>query len=628
MRDQVIELLQKVLGEMDITDIFPLVTRPEDASHGDYATSVALVLAKKIGKKPMEIAKEIQERIIKHHKASKFPWLDRVEIASPGFINVFVSEANIINRLGQVLIGGDRFGMVSAPVVTERKSDETPLKTRDKRGDGELASMNKGKTSLKISQNLRVTPASGEIAEKKIGRQDKTKHVMIEFADPNPFKEFHIGHLRNIVLGESFSRLLEATGDEVRRVNYQGDVGMHVAKALYGLKSVEKMKTGVSTKEKAEFLGKAYAVGAKVFEDPSADGKEAKKQIIELNKKVYAQDSGIIDFWKQGRQWSLDYFDRLYERVGTKFTRFYFESEVAPLGVKIVKEHIKDGVFEESEGAVVFRGEKLGLHTRVFITKENYATYEAKDLALAPLKYSEYPYDLSIIMTGNEQSPYFSVMLAALRQINPELASKTKHIPFGMVRLTEGKMSSRTGNVITADWLIDQVKQRIYDILQKNDTQYSKEIQNEIAEKAAVAAVKYSMLKVTAQSDIAFDIEKSVSFDGDSGPYLQYAYARCKSVLRKSKLRRFNDRGHLGEKEERELARFIGFFPEIVADAAKNFAPNTLCTYLFQLAQAFNLLYAKHEILKNDLRLTLTAATAQILKNGLYLLGIDVLEQM
>ena len=628
MRDQVIELLQKVLREMDITDISPLVTRPEDASHGDYATSVALVLAKKIGKKPIEIAKEIQERIIKHQKASKLPWLDRIEIASPGFINVFVSEANIINQLGRVLVERDRFGMTPIESTSFEKMSPKPSFMDIKKAGEVLASKSVGKIGRKTRENLRSNTAFDEIVEKKIGRQDKVKHVMIEFADPNPFKEFHIGHLRNIVLGESFSRLLEATGDEVRRVNYQGDVGMHVAKALYGLKSVEKMKTGVSTKEKAEFLGKAYAVGAKVFEDPSADGKEAKKQIIELNKKVYAQDSGIIDFWKQGRQWSLDYFDRLYERVGTKFTRFYFESEVAPLGVKIVKEHIKDGVFEESEGAVVFRGEKLGLHTRVFITKENYATYEAKDLALAPLKYSEYPYDLSIIMTGNEQSPYFSVMLAALRQINPELASKTKHIPFGMVRLTEGKMSSRTGNVITADWLIDQVKQRIYDILQKNDTQYSKEIQNEIAEKAAVAAVKYSMLKVTAQSDIAFDIEKSVSFDGDSGPYLQYAYARCKSVLRKSKLRRFNDRGHLGEKEERELARFIGFFPEIVADAAKNFAPNTLCTYLFQLAQAFNLLYAKHEILKNDLRLTLTAATAQILKNGLYLLGIDVLEQM
>jgi len=195
MRDQVIELLQKVLGEMDIADISsfglaqdkPLVTRPEDASHGDYATNVAMILAKSFvrqltdqDKKPMEIAKEIQERIIKHQKASELPWLDRVEVASPGFINFFLSEASVINQLGQVLIGGDRFGMASAPVVTERKSDETPLKTRDKRGDGELASMNKGKTSLKISQNFRVTPASGEIAEKKIGRQDKkTRHDRI-----------------------------------------------------------------------------------------------------------------------------------------------------------------------------------------------------------------------------------------------------------------------------------------------------------------------------------------------------------------------------------------------------------------------------------------------------------------
>jgi len=628
MRNEIVQLLQTILYGMGVDGVLPQVTRPEDSSHGDYATSVALVLAKKTGRNPMEIAKEIQEAIIKHQKVSKLDWLDRVEVASPGFVNFFVSEASLINQLSQVLKEKDRFGMAWAPVVTEGEIDETTRKTRNKRGDSELALTNKGKISLKISQNPRNTAASGEITEKKIDRQDKVKRIMIEFADPNPFKEFHIGHLRNIILGESFSRLLEATGDEVRRINYQGDVGMHVAKALYGLKSLGKMKTGTSTKEKAEFLGKAYAVGAKAFEDPSADGEEAKQGIIELNKKIYGKDPSIISLWKEGRQWSLDYFDTIYKRLGTKFTRFYFESEVAPLGVKIVKEHIKDGVFEESEGAVVFRGEKLGLHTRVFITKENYGTYEAKDLALAPLKYSEYPYDLSIIMTGNEQSPYFSVMLAALGQINPELAVKTKHIPFGMVRLTQGKMSSRTGNVITADWLIDQAKQRINIIIDKNKSNYSKEDQENIAEKTAIAAVKYSMLKVTASSDISFDIEKSISFDGDSGPYLQYTYARCKSVLRKSKSIGLNDGGHFREKKERELARLIGFFPEIVAEAAQHFTPNTLCTYLFGLAQAFNLLYAKHEILKNDLRLTLTAATGQILKNGLYLLGIEVLEQM
>ena len=248
-------------------------------------------------------------------------------------------------------------------------------------------------------------------------------------------------------------------------------------------------------------------------------------------------------------------------------------------------------------------------------------------------------------------------MLAALAEINPDLAVKTRHISFGMVRLTTGKMSSRTGDVITADWLIEQAKEKIRGILIKSASNYS-EIQqssfprerdyglaeqNDIAEKAAVSAIKYSMLRVNASSDIAFDLEASVSFDGDSGPYVQYTYARCKSVLRKVQ-------DAIGDMpadyrpngEERVLMRSIIQFPDIVAEAAENFAPNTVCTYLFHLAQQFNLFYAKHSILEGArtgqitsidsnrvlFRLGITKATAQILKNGLYLLGIETLEQM
>ncbi|MCX6791848.1 MAG: arginine--tRNA ligase [Candidatus Gottesmanbacteria bacterium] len=265
---------------------------------------------------------------------------------------------------------------------------------------------------------------------------------------------------------------------------------------------------------------------------------------------------------------------------------------------------------------------------------------EAKDLALAPLKYSEWPYDRSIIMTGNEQSEYFKVMLAALAEINPDLASRTRHMPFGMVRLTTGKMSSRTGDVITADWLIEQAKKSIYKILDKNgSSRYSPTEKDDIAQKAAIAAIKYSMLRVNAISDIAFDIEASVSFEGDSGPYLQYTYARCKSVLRKASSRSKEIQSLALNLEERNLARSIMQFPDVVAEAATNFSPNTICTYLFHLAQEFNLFYAKHQILPSDspnspsthsslTRLALTAATAQVIKNGLYLLGIETMEQM
>ncbi|MBI5449093.1 arginine--tRNA ligase [Candidatus Gottesmanbacteria bacterium] len=592
MHDRLVSLLQKALSELGVTDIVPELQVPEDVAHGDYATNVAMRLSKILKKSPVEIANELKELIIRDQKVSSVKIIDRVEVAGPGFINIFLTEANLINRVSEVLKQKERFGKA------------------------------------------------------------RKQKIMVEFADPNPFKEFHIGHLRNIALGESFSRLLEAIGHEVRRVNYQGDVGMHVAKSLWGLRKIlseepKLLSAGKNSREKAAVLGRAYARGAQAYEK----SKEDKEAIIGLNKKVYCEDPSVRDEWKKGRQMSLDYFDLVYERVGTVFTRFYFESEVAPVGQKIVREHIADGVFEESDGAVIYRGEKKGLHTRVFIAKEGYATYEAKDMGLAILKAKEYAYDLSIIMTGNEQSEYFKVMLAALTDIQPELAAKTRHIPFGMVNLATGKMSSRTGNVVTAEWLIDEVKKRIAKILDQGGSNYTKREHDDITEKGAVASVKYAMLKVGASSDLSFDIEKSISFDGDSGPYLQYTYARARSVVRKSQNSKFPSKLRTGKiqniafsiqhltlnPEERALARLISYFPEIVAQAAYQLAPNVLCTYLFRLAQTFNAFYAKHQILEEastsdkgaaNLRLALTAATAQVLKNGLSLLGIETLEQM
>jgi len=229
--------------------------------------------------------------------------------------------------------------------------------------------------------------------------------------------------------------------------------------------------------------------------------------------------------------------------------------------------------------------------------------------------------------------------LSALGEVSPSLALKTRHIGHGMVKKSDGsKMSSRSGDVLTGEGLLDEVKESIYTLLDKNKSNYTKKERGEIAEKAAVAAVKYSLLRVSLPSDVAFDPEKSVSFDGDSGPYLQYTYARCKSVLRKAKKQKSKKAESFPltldasrftlNPEERSVARLILYFPDVVSDAAKNYAPNTLCTYLFKLAASYNLFYAKHVILPSSFRLSLTAATSQVLKNGLYLLGIETLEQM
>jgi arginyl-tRNA synthetase len=269
-------------------------------------------------------------------------------------------------------------------------------------------------------------------------------------------------------------------------------------------------------------------------------------------------------------------------------------------------------------------------------------TYEAKELGLAPLKQKDWPHNLSLIVTGKEINEYFRVVIAALSDINPDLAGKTKHVGHGMVRGPDGnKLSSREGNVLTGDSLIDEAKKRIYDYLQQSDRNYNKKYQEEVAEKAAIAAIKYSLLRVALPGDIAFDIEKSITFEGDSGPYLQYTYARARSVIRKAQdagITYYVLRMHTSSlyPEEREVARLILYFPDIVSEAAVNLAPNKLANYLFNLAQSFNLFYAKHPIIGSNkdeqstsvFRLSLTQATAYVLRNGLSLLGINVLEKM
>ena len=630
MKKQLELLLLQIIHNLGVDDVTPGVTSVEDARHGDYTTNIALRLTKILKKSPMDIALQVQEEMQKikialSHKdddhniskvdqmnAEKFAGndvlqdIEKIEVAQPGFINFTMTEAKLSTQMDRV--------------IKENKSYGT-------------------------------------------GHSSEIQRVVVEFTDPNPFKEFHIGHLYSNSVGESVSRLLENQGHTVRRVCYQGDVGMHVAKALFGLlqtPDIEKKLESMADQplaQRAKFMGEAYVVGARAFEeDPAAA--ESMKTLNRLGfmaaQAMWVKEKGItpminygsdttidqVDLQKvsalyvRGRAWSLEYFETIYRRLGTIFEGYYFESFVGELGAKLVRDHVADGVFEQSDGAIIYRGEKKGLHTRVFINKLGLPTYEAKELGLAPTKEAEWPYDRSIIVTGNEINEYFKVLLAALSEISPELAKKTKHMGHGMVRKSDGsKMSSRSGVILTGEGLLDEVKESVYALLDKSTSEYSKKERENIAERAAVAAVKYSLLRVSLPSDVAFDISTSVSFEGDSGPYLLYTYARCQSVLRKSgrAVQSLKGVGSLMNQEEKSIARQIAYYPEVVAAAATDLTPNVLCTYLFDLAQMFNAFYAKHQILEGDskeLRLLLTAAAAQVLQNGLGLLGIETIERM
>ena len=312
----------------------------------------------------------------------------------------------------------------------------------------------------------------------------------------------------------------------------------------------------------------------------------------------------------------------------------FFEGIEGREGKPIVEEYLKHGVFEKSEGAIVYRGDKHGLHTRVFINSQGLPTYEAKELGLNRKKFELEPnLEKSIIVTANEQSEYFKVVLRAMGEIFPEIAKRTKHLAHGMLRLSTGKMSSRTGNVITGESLMTAVEAMVHKKLEERELETVEK--NKIAEAVAICAIKYSILKQAIGSDIIYDFEKSISFEGDSGPYLQYSYVRAKSVLQKAK-----DVGiepvNLRKAKPSEISlleRLLVRFPEVVLRAGSEYAPHLVATYLTELAGSFNSYYAKNQIVNVEdstsaYKAALTESFAATVKNGLWLLGIQVPERM
>ncbi len=551
IKDILEKSIQNALKNMALREgVDVLLEHPADMTHGEYSTNVAMVLAKKVEENPKDLAERIVADIVKQ----KLEEVARVEVAGNGFINFYLTRQFFADRIDKILQNKDTWG-------------------------------------------------SNDIL--------KGKKVMIEYTDPNPFKEFHIGHLMSNAIGESLSRVYEFSGAEVRRANYQGDVGLHVAKALWG--KIQKPELS---------WGEAYAYGATHYTNH-------KEEVDEINKKVYEQsDAEINKLYEAGREQSLESFEQIYKKLGTAFDYYFFESETGVFGKQLVEEYLKKGVFEESQGAVIFRGEDYGLHTRVFINSEGLPTYEAKELGLAKIKYEKYPYDISVVVTGNEIQEYFKVIMQVMCLVFPKLAEKTKHVPHGMLRLPSGKMSSRTGDVVSGESLLESVKHLVLDKMEEREIEDKEKASLEIA----VGAIKYVTLKQSVGKDIVFDVEKSLSFDGDSGPYLQYANARALSVLEKAEQNDITaDIVNIPEKTE-DVEQLLYQFPEVVCRALDEHEPHYLVTYLTELAGAFNTFYAQRRIADAGeyapYYVAITRAFTITIDRGLSLLGIQAPQKM
>lgn len=524
----------------------------ETFEHGDYATSAALAYAKQLKTNPRALAEQIVEAL------GTIEGVSKIEIAGPGFINFTLDSVHVSNVLDDARANVEMWGK---------------------------------------------------------GGAQKGKKILLEYTDPNPFKEFHIGHLVPNALGESLSRLYDFAGAEVKRANYQGDVGIHVAKSLF-----IQLEKGI-TEPTIQDLATAYPEGSRRYdEDP-----EAKKAIDELNKTIYSKtDEWVNALYEKGRTLSLEHFEEIYKLLGTKFDFYFFESATGPRGVEIVRAHPE--IFEESEGAVIFAGEKYGLHTRVFLNKLGLPTYEAKELGLAKMKEEAYPFDLTLTITGNEQGEYFKVVMKAMELALPELRGKLAFKTNGMLRFAEGKMSSRTGNVITGESLLNdltEVARRHADVSRSDDKE-------ELATQVAVAAIKFQILRGGMGKDIIFDRERALSLEGDSGPYLQYAHARTSAIMEKAKEAGVTP--ELDSNISSNIARLIYRFPEVVARAQGELEPHHVASYLISLAAAFNSWYAQEHILDGTPaaahKVALTDAVRVTLKNGLWLLGIPAPEKM
>ena len=562
---KVIEVATKA-ASIEVSEIH--IEHPADISHGDFSTNIALTKSKELGKNPREIAETIVAEIEKQNSE----YIETVEIAGPGFINIKLSAAYLSSVAGEVIKAGESFG-------------------------------------------------SNEI--------HKGKKKLFEYTDPNPLKVFHIGHFMSNAVGEANSRIADFNGAEVKRAVYFGDTGVHIAKTMYALRSIkDEIEKDAPLRDQVAFLGKAYATGNNLYEDDL----EVKTEIDALNKSIYLkEDSEDYELYKWAREVSLDYFETIYQKLGTKFDFYFPESEAGPVGKELVEKKLLEDVFEESDGAIIFPGEKHDskLHTRVFINKHGVPTYEGKELALAGIKHNEYPYDISVVVTADEIREYFKVLKKAMSFVYPDLEKKTIHLSHGMLKLPDGKMSSRKGTVISAEDLIGEVQKDVLDKMADRDI--PEEEKQLVSEKIAIGALKYQILKQDSSKDVIYDAQKAVSFEGDSGPYVQYAYVRSQALIKKAQ--------EAGVEYSTEVAKVYGLenilyrFSDVVQRAGEEHAPQYITTYMTELASEFNSFYAKEKVADPSdpnagYKLSLVKAVGQTLKNAMNLLAIPVVERM
>ena len=560
------EIMSVVKDSFDACVTSTKLQHPKNSEHGDYASTIAMEVGKKIGKNPLDVAKEFQKQL-----EGNIAEIEQIKVAHPGFLNFYVKRECFTKQIMQIHTLSERWGW---------------------------------------------------------GDSFAGKEVLLEYTSPNLFKPLHVGNLVGNIIGESMARLFETQGAALRRINYPSDIGLTVAKGVWGLQQSNGDPKSIND------LGSAYRFGNEAYDL----NEEAKGSIEAVNRSLYADSNEeLTALWQQGKETSLAHLDALCRQLGTQFDTVIFESEAGPVGHALVHKHTGGtyGIFEKDDGAILFRGEKHGLHTRVFINSQDLPTYEAKDLGNFLLKQKKYPnWTHAITVTGNEQREYFQVIIAAIREVfDIDDSRSLEHIATGFLTLAGGeKMSSRKGNVLTGEQLLSELQEEA--IVRAKETR-ADDVQS-LAQHIATAALKYQILRQTVGSHIVFDKQQAFSFEGDSGPYLQYTYARCLSAVAKAQesgVRSFSGDSAMVPEAVYPVERLLCQFEEVVETALRTRSPHHLVAHLTETASAFNTLYAKERIADADdvhapYRVAITQSVAQTLKNGLWMVGISAPEKM
>ncbi len=572
MKERIEIVLRESLQALGIEAVDIKLERPADRTHGDYATNAALVYGKRTGVSPHELAGKLVEKILETQSED----IKKVEIAGAGFINFFLTDE--VTR-------------------TENKKEKSVLTT------------------------------------KYTG-----KKILVEHSSPNLFKPFHIGHLMNNIIGEFVVRAVTIGGGKVTTLSFPSDVSLGISKAVYILLEDKKEGKDVfafSDEEKILTFGEAYRRGVAYFDEHPEEIHKAK----EISNIIHdrAHPSEIRAFFERAKEINNAYFVSILKELGSVINEIIYESEAGAKGKEIVGANTGEGrVFTKSEGAIVYIPDEVrkDLHTQVFINSEGHPTYEAKDLGLVDLKFSKFAPDLSFFITDTEQASHFNVVLDAGAKLGGEWSErveKSLHIPHGRMLFKGQKMSSRLGGVPLALDVIAVVEEEVHERAGEKITHLTASEKKSLEREIALSALRVAVLRSKPGININFDPESSLSFEGDSGPYLLYTYARSASLLEKGR-----ERGYepiFKNIPVTSLERALAQYELELIGAVESLAPQKLVTYLFEAAQLFNSLYSSTQFITDDKELSehylaIVKRINAVLKEGLWVLGISAHERM